>query len=341
MGTNTSRSTRRRPPEVTLQHRVIHGYRRAYRAAGDPGLCSGGELSDPSRPVLLMLHGIGDSSESWLGVMEALAEGHAVVAPDLLGHGESDKPRADYSAAAFANGMRDLVEVLGLGAVTVVGHSLGGGVAAQFAYQYPERVERLVLVAPGGVDRDVSPVLRIATVPFSELTVPLLHTPPGRFAVRIGTTLLKAIGHDLAVDADDLRRVLEGLPEDGAFDAFTRTLRAVVDWRGQVVTMRDRVYLAATVPMAVMWGSRDGVIPVAHAARLAEACPHAEMHIYEGAGHFPHHSDPERFVEEVRGFMSGTEPAHWDPELFGDYLRTGQVRPAGEVRPAGRATATG
>ncbi len=325
MGTTTPGKTRARPTGVTLHHREIHGYRRAYRVAGDPGLARGSEVADHDRPVLLLLHGIGDSSESWLGVMEDLADDHVVVAPDLLGHGESDKPRADYSAAAFANGMRDLVEVLGLERVTVVGHSLGGGVAAQFAYQYPSRVERLVLVAPGGVDRDVSPILRVATVPFSELTVPLVTTAPGRLLVRIGTDLLKLVDHDLSVDADDLRRVLESLPEDGAFDAFTRTLRAVVDWRGQVVTMRDRVYLAATVPMAVMWGTRDGIIPVEHADRLAESCPHAELYLYEGAGHFPHHAEPDRFVSELREFVASTEPADWDPEVFGDYLRTGGV----------------
>ncbi|MEZ5238776.1 MAG: alpha/beta hydrolase [Microthrixaceae bacterium] len=333
MGTSTSRK-RTGSPAVALHHRTVHGYRRAYRAAGDAGLVAGRGISDSGRSVLLMLHGIGDSSESWTGVIGPLAEEFAIVAPDLLGHGESDKPRADYSAAAFANGMRDLLEVLGIQRVTVMGHSLGGGVAAQFAYQYPERVERLVLVAPGGVDREVSPMLRVATVPFSELAVPLLHTPPGRSVVRVATGMLKLAGHDLAIDADDLRRVLEGLPEDGAFDAFTRTLRAVVDWRGQVVTMRDRVYLAATVPMAVMWGTRDAIIPVQHAQKLAEACPHAQMHIYEGAGHFPHHSEPERFVAEVTRFVRSTEPAPWDPELFGDYLRTGRVT---DPRPGPRA----
>ena len=311
-----------KPPTAT-HHRVIHGYRRAYRAAGDTGLTSGSESTATERPALLLLHGIGDSSVSWLPVMDGLAEKYRVVAPDLLGHGESDKPRADYSAAAFANGMRDLLEVLGIDSAAVVGHSLGGGVAAQFAYQYPDRVERLVLVAPGGVDRHVSALLRIAAAPFSELPVPLIHTPPGRLAVRLGTNLLKLVGHDLSVDAEELRRVLDGLPEDGAFDAFTRTLRAVVDWRGQVVTMRDRVYLASMIPMMIAWGTRDGIIPPAHAERLAESCPHATVSMYEGAGHFPHHSDPERFVSEVTSFVESTEPAEFDPDLFREYLRTG------------------
>mgnify|MGYP001813127782 CR=1 FL=1 len=311
---------------------MVHGHRRAYRAAGDPGLEAGGESTATDRPAILLLHGIGDSSESWLPVMEGLAEHHRVLAPDLLGHGESDKPRADYSVAAFANGMRDLLEVLGIESATVVGHSLGGGVAAQFAYQYPDRVERLVLVSAGGVDRHVSALLRIAAAPFSELTVPLVHTPPGRLLVRIGTGLLKVAGHDLSVDADELRRVLDGLPEDGAFDAFTRTLRAVVDWRGQVVTMRDRVYLASMIPMLIAWGTHDGVIPPEHAEQLASSCPHARLSMYEGAGHFPHHREPERFVAELTDFVASSDPAEFDEVQFRSYLRTGATPdPGGQL----------
>ena len=322
-------------PGEVVHHRVIHGYRRAYRVAGDPSLEAGEGATDDGRPTLLLLHGIGDNSASWVPVMAGLAEEHRVIAPDLLGHGQSDKPRADYSAAAFANGMRDLLEVLGVDRVTVVGHSLGGGVAAQFSYQYPDRVERLVLVAAGGVDREVSPLLRIASAPLSELFVPLVHTPPGRLLVRVGTGLLKVLDHDLAQDADQLRRVLDGLPEDGAFDAFTRTLRAVVDWRGQVVTMRDRVYLAEAVPMLIVWGTADPIIPVEHARRLHRAAPHATYVEYEGAGHFPHLSDPDRFVAELTAFVKDTEPAEFDADRFRRYLRTGAVLGDGGSSPEG------
>ena len=138
-----------------VRYRTIHGHKRAYRITGQG-------------PPLLLLHGIGDSSASWLPVMEGLGRTHTVIAPDLLGHGNSDKPRADYSVAAYANGMRDLLEVLGVDDVTVVGHSLGGGVAAQFAYQYPERCQRLVLVATGGVAKAVTPFLRVASAPLAE-----------------------------------------------------------------------------------------------------------------------------------------------------------------------------
>ena len=133
----------------SLQFRTIHGYRRAFRIAG-------------SGPALLLIHGVGDSSKAWETVHAKLAQRFTVIAPDLLGHGESDKPHADYSLPAFANGMRDLLAVLGIDRVTVVGHSFGGGVAMQFAYQYPELVERIVLVSAGGVSKDVSIALRAA-----------------------------------------------------------------------------------------------------------------------------------------------------------------------------------
>lgn len=146
--------------DVPVQYRVIHGHRRAFRMLG-------------TGPALLLLHGIGDSSQTWVPLMRRLARRYTVLAPDLLGHGASDKPRADYSVAAYANGIRDLMEVLGMDRATVVGHSLGGGVAAQIAYQYPDRCERLVLVrASGGVAHDVNPMLRIAAAPFAELAIP-------------------------------------------------------------------------------------------------------------------------------------------------------------------------
>ncbi|HVC71001.1 MAG TPA: alpha/beta fold hydrolase [Acidimicrobiales bacterium] len=116
-------------------------------------------------PPLLLIHGIGDSSSTWLRVIGSFARDHRVIAPDLLGHGLSDKPRADYSVAAYANGMRDLLSVLDIDRVTVVGHSLGGGVAAQFAYTFPERCERLVLVGTGGIARSVNLLLRFSAAP--------------------------------------------------------------------------------------------------------------------------------------------------------------------------------
>lgn len=289
--------------DVPVQHRTIHGHRRAFRMVG-------------RGPALLLLHGIGDSSRTWVPLMRRLARRYTVIAPDLLGHGDSDKPRADYSVAAYANGMRDLMEVLGIDRATIVGHSLGGGVAAQIAYQYPERCERLVLVATGGVARDVNPVLRLAAAPFAELAMPPLQWPLGRLGGNLLLGALRALGTDLGRDADELRAVFEGMPDGSSRGAFTRTLRSVVDWRGQVVTMLDRCYLAEGVPVMLVWGAHDAVIPVAHAQRAHAAMPQSRLSIYPEAGHFPHHTDPDRFVRELNRFVSSTEPATHHPERW-------------------------
>lgn len=207
------------PP--TLQFRTVHGYRRAFRIAG-------------SGPAILLIHGIGDNSTTWNGVHAKLAQRFTVIAPDLLGHGQSDKPRADYSVAAYANGMRDLLSVLDIERVTIVGHSLGGGVAMQFAYQFPQLVDRLILVSAGGVTKDVNIVFRLASLPMGSEAMALLRLPLVLPAVQIaGRIVGKAIGTtSLGHDLPNVLRILDDLPEPTASAAFGRTLRAVVDWRG-------------------------------------------------------------------------------------------------------------
>ena len=293
-----------------LRYVTVHGYRRAYRMAG-------------TGPVLLLLHGIGDSSQSWLPVMHALARHHTVIAPDLLGHGASDKPRADYAVAAYANGMRDLLDMLGIESATLVGHSLGGGVAAQFAYQFPERCERLVLVASGGAGRDVSPLLRLASAPLADVFLAPFHWPVTQPLVRAALAVLGRVGDDLARDRAHVSRILAGLPDADARAAFTRTLRSVVDWRGQVVSLLDRCYLVGAIPALVVWGERDGVIPPEHGQRAHEALAGSRLEVFAGAGHFPHHEDPERFVTVVREFVATTEPAAHDRDAWRERLRRG------------------
>ena len=304
------RSVRETSP--TLQFRTIHGYRRAFRVAG-------------SGPAILLIHGIGDNSTTWHTVQSMLAQRFTVIAPDLLGHGQSDKPRADYSVAAYANGMRDLLSVLDIERVTVVGHSLGGGVAMQFAYQFPQLVDRLVLVGAGGVSKDVNVALRVAALPMATEALALLRLPlvlPALQAVgRIGGAMFGSTG--LGRDLPDALRVLADLPEPTASSAFARTLRAVVDWRGQVVTMLDRCYLTESVPVQLVWGSHDSVIPVSHAWLAHAAMPGSALEIFEGSGHFPFHDDADRFVEVVQRFIDTTIPAEYDHEMLRGLLRTG------------------
>ncbi|WP_258052975.1 alpha/beta fold hydrolase [Streptomyces sp. Ru73] len=297
--------------DVELRYHVVHGYRRAYRYAG-------------RGPALVLIHGIGDSSATWAGVLPALARNYTVIAPDLLGHGASDKPRADYSVAAYANGIRDLLGVLGIDRATLIGHSLGGGVAMQFAYQFPERTERLVLVSAGGVGREVTPVLRLVSMPVVAALLSVLGLPGMRCQTRLVLGLLKRLGTDLGQDEPTLLRLVDALPDGASRSAFVRSLRAVVDWRGQVITMLDRCYLAEGMPTLLLWGSRDGVIPVRHAHRAHAAMPGSRLEIFEGAGHFPYTADPARFLAVVEHFLATTRPADWSPERWRALLRAGR-----------------
>lgn len=306
---------------------TVHGYRRAYVRAG-------------RGPALLLIHGIGDSSETWNDLVPALAKRRTVIAPDLLGHGLSDKPRADYSVAGYACAMRDLLTVLGIDRVTVVGHSLGGGVAMQFAYQFPERCERLVLVATGGIGSDLHPLLRLAAVPGSGAVLPVLTAPS---VARMGWAAARTLGwlrSDLGRDADDLMRTFQSLHLPTARRAFLRTLRTSADGHGQAITMLDRCYLAAGMPSMIVWGGHDAVIPVEHARIAHAAMPGSRLEIFEDAGHFPHRSDPDRFQAVLTDFLATTRPASHSIRQWRSLLRAGRVGsvPAGG---GGRAGGTG
>ncbi|HXQ59574.1 MAG TPA: alpha/beta hydrolase [Acidimicrobiales bacterium] len=304
---------------------TIHGYRRAFLSAGQG-------------PPLLLIHGIGDSSSTWLPVVESFAGDHRVIAPDLLGHGLSDKPRADYSVAAYANGMRDLLSVLDIDRVTVVGHSLGGGVAAQFGYTFPERCERLVLVGTGGIARSVSVLLRLAAAPNADLFMPTFGSPVFKFGARMAAHGLRILGTDLGRDTEEILKVFDALPDAASRRAILRTLRSGVDWRGQVITMLDRAYLAEGMPTLLLWGAHDAIIPVEHAYLAAEALPGSRLEIFEDAGHFPHRSDPERFVSVVRSFLDECAPSLFHPDVWRDRLRRGQ--PVRTIQRTGNADGT-
>lgn len=282
--------------DLAVQHLVVHGYRRAYRRAG-------------RGPVLLLLHGLGCDSSSWLPVMPRLAERFTVIAPDLLGHGASDKPRADYSMGGYANGMRDLLTVLGIDRVTVVGHSLGGGVAMQFAYQFPERTERMCLLAPGGMGSEVSWLVRALTLPGAGSVVGAVSVQPLRTVVSATLRGLSRTGLPHTRDLGEVARIYEQLGDPPARAAIRHVLRAVVDWRGQVVTMTDRAYLTRLLPICVVWGDHDDMIPVSH-ARIAETyAPGAQVHVLADAAHFPHRDHPEEVAQILTDFVTSTEPA--------------------------------
>jgi pimeloyl-ACP methyl ester carboxylesterase len=292
---------------MELRHATIHGHDVRYRIAGEG-------------PVILLIHGMAGSSRSWRAVMRILARDYTVIAPDLLGHGESAKPLGDYSLGAYASGLRDLlVGALGVESATLVGQSLGGGVAMQLAYQHPELCERLVLVASGGLGREVSWILRAMTYPGAEYLMPVLFP---RFARRAGERVL-GFFREHGVRAPHLAEMWSAyasLTETPNRRAFFRTVRAVIDPGGQTVSARDRLYLAQSVPTLIVWGDRDDIIPVEHAHAARELLPESRLEIFPGAGHFLHVEHPVRFAEVLRSFVEDTEPARRDAASFRETL---------------------
>jgi pimeloyl-ACP methyl ester carboxylesterase len=310
------------PSLQVAESRMVHGYKRAFIRAGEG-------------PALLLLHGIGNNCQTWAGVIDRLAETHTVIAPDLLGHGRSDKPRGDYSIAAYANGMRDLLSVLDIEQATVVGHSLGGGIALQFAYQFPERCQRLALVGSGGLGPELSAGLRAATLPGAELVLTALAGISG--PLRVGLQVLERAGRTTGWrrvgDFAEAGDALLALRDVEARRAFLRTLRGVVDARGQAVTALDRLYLADSIPMLVVWGSRDPIVPALHAETVRSLVPSARVVVFDGAGHWPHLDEPDRFCDVLLDFIETTEPAAHDLDSWRRLLAQNGD---GVPRPVGR-----
>ena len=301
-----------------VQFLTVHGHRRAFVKAG-------------SGPVLLLLHGLGCDHTTWEPVIDTLARRYTVVAPDLLGHGRSDKPRADYSVGGYANGVRDLLTVLGIDKVTVVGHSFGGGVAMQFAYQFPERTERLVLVASGGLGPEVTPAIRAITTPGFHQVMGVATLPGVRHAGRAGLRAASRLPLTATRDLDEVADIYDSFKDPAARHAIRHVVRAVVDWKGQIVTMADRAYLTQAMPMCVVWGREDRVIPVSHAANAAALAPDARVEIIPNSGHFPHKDHPQRFAKIVTDFVRSTQPATYSRARWRRLLRDGHVAPVGPV----------
>ncbi|WP_200958967.1 alpha/beta fold hydrolase [Nocardioides sp. Root190] len=313
-----------------VQYVTLHGKRRAFVIKG-------------SGPAVLLLHGLACDHTTWSPVIDRLAEKYTVIAPDLLGHGFSDKPRADYTLGGYANGMRDLLTVLGIDKVTVVGHSFGGGVAMQFAYQFPERTHRMMLVATGGLGPEVTPLIKLIQVPgwfrvMGALTLPgVRHVET--FALRTAAEYgdfgpLRKYTRDL----DEVADIVESWKDRRTRFAIRHLVRAVIDWRGQIVTMADRAYLTDAMPMAVVWGGEDQVIPVRHASNAAALAPDVRIEVLADAGHFPHKDHPEDFARILDDFITSSEPAAYSRARFRRMLRSGLSAPVAPVATATTAT---
>lgn len=294
----TDRATPSRPAEVSFQTVTLHGRESGYLIGG-------------TGPVLMLIHGMAGTCENWREVIEPLARHHTVIAPDLPGHGLSAGGQGDYSLGNLAAGLRDLLLVLGHERATLVGHSLGGGVAMQFSYQFPEMVERLVLVSSGGLGLEVSPVLRAAALPGADLFIAATAGAGQKIGGAIGRGLSK-VGVKPAADLAEVARGYGSLAEPERRKAFLATLRSVVGTEGQRVSAADRFYLAEEVPVLIVWGARDPIIPASHGEDAHRVLPGSRLEIFDGVGHLPQIEQPTRFITVLEDFLAETEPARFD-----------------------------
>jgi len=273
----------------------LHGHRAVYRTAG-------------RGPTVVLIHGMINSSRHWQAVAERLAISYRVVAPDLIGHGDAATPRGDYSLGAHAASIRDLLTTIGIERATIVGHSLGGGVAMQFFYQFPQRTERLVLISSGGLGRGVSPLLRGAALPGASPLLRLAAHPRLVDAIDAAGERLRAGGRPKGVYLEAVARALRPLREPAARRAFLQTLRSVIDVHGQHVSAADRLYLLGDMATLIVWGERDRTIPIEHGRAAHAAIPHCRFETLPRAAHFPHLEDPDGLAATLADFLATTAP---------------------------------
>jgi pimeloyl-ACP methyl ester carboxylesterase len=275
-----------------MKYLDLHGERVAY-------------LDEGSGEVILLLHGIAGSSQTWRSVMRPLSRKFRVVAPDLLGHGDSAKPRTDYSLGALSVLVRDLLDELGISRATIVGHSLGGGIAMQFMYQHPDYGQRLVLIGSGGLGPDVGLTLRLASLPGAELVLPVIAAQRVSNAGDRVLSWLRKAGVE-SPRGEELWRHYSSLSDGPTRQAFLRTLRSVVDHRGQAVSALSRLSVRTDFPVMAIWGERDAMIPVKHGYAVQAIRPDVRLEVLSDVGHFPHAERPAEVAELIEDFIATT-----------------------------------
>ena len=281
----------------------LHGHQMQYL---DTGFTDSGS-------VVLLIHGLMSSSATWTDQVQRLAVRHRVIAPDLFGHGASDKPVGDYSLGAHAASLRDLFDTIGVSSAIVVGHSLGGGIALQLAYLFPDRVDALVLVSSGGLGRELNPVLRAATLPGSELVLPMLASDFVHGLGDVALSVWSKVGLPrVSPSTDEAWRSLRSLADGDTRRAFLATSRSVIDVGGQTVSAQNRLAGFASRPSLLIWGARDRMIPAAHVDNARRELPASRVEILARSGHFPHADEPDRFAGVVDDFIAtavGSDPS--------------------------------
>jgi pimeloyl-ACP methyl ester carboxylesterase len=294
---------------------TLHGHELCYVDVG-------------SGAPIVFVHGLMSSSTTWSAQIDRHATDHRVIAPDLYGHGQSAKPAGDYSLSAHAASLRDLFDALDIADATLVGHSLGGGIALQLAYLFPDRVNALVLVSSGGLGRELNPLLRAATLPGSELVLPLVAS---RWLHSVGDTALNIwskVGLPaISPSSDEAWRTLPTLADAATRRAFLATSRSVIDVHGQTVTAQHRLSGFASRPSMLIWGERDRMIPASHVEAARQEMPATRVEIFDRSGHFPHLDEPDRFAMVLADFMTQPPVGRPSPPV-----------PAPSTDPAGTPT---
>jgi pimeloyl-ACP methyl ester carboxylesterase len=291
----------------------LHGHEVIYRTVGEG-------------PPVVLVHGMLNSSLHFRKVAMRLAERHTVIVPDLIGHGDSATPRGDYSIGAHAAVIRDLLSAIGVESASIVGHSLGGGIAMQYFWQFPERVERLALISSGGLGRDVGPLLRLAALPGASGALWLASNERTLGAIDSAARKLDERGNGKSVYLRQIVRALRPLERPGARQAFLQTLRSVIDPGGQHVSAQDRLYLLGPVATLVVWGERDGMIPIEHGRAAAAEIPHSRFESLPRSGHFPHLDEPDGLADVLLDWLASTEARHLDASEWAELISSRTVR---------------
>ena len=294
----------------------LHGHQVVYRIAG-------------SGPPVVLVHGMVNSSRHWRPVAMRLAERHTVIAPDLIGHGDSATPRGDYSLGAHATVIRDLLSALGIeprhdGRALARRRRRDGLLLAVPA---PRRAARRWSPAAGSGPRS-RPLLRSVALPGAAALISLAGADRVTGGLERAGAALRERGSGLGVQLQAIARALRPLGGPGAREAFVHTLRAVIDARGQRVGATDRLYLLEAVPTLIAWGERDRTIPIEHGRAAHAAVPHSRFVTLPGAAHFPHIEAPEALAATLLDWIAQTEPATLDDAAWHDLLRRrAAVRP--------------
>lgn len=294
-------------PIVETREVSLHGHKVSYRIAG-------------KGPAIMLVHGIAGTGATWTDVMERLADKYTLIAPDLPGHGVSDKPVGDYSLGSLASMLRDLMVTIGHEHATMVGHSLGGGVVMQFVYQFPQRCDRLVLISSGGLGGEVNLLLRAACLPGADLFLAATARPLA-LAGKVVNKVFGSLGWHPGSDLAEVSRGFASLADNETRTAFLHTLKSVVGIEGQRVNASDRLYLVSEMPSLLISGGRDSIIPASHAAEAHKIMPGSRLVIFPEAGHMPHVDEPAAFARTLSELMESTEPASITTERWGEVLR--------------------